>query len=53
MADGELEPGVVGTQEKEEEPLIEVLDDLEGAQKAIEAKAPADPNFTLLDDLRQ
>lgn len=38
---------------KEEEPLIEVLDDLEGAQKAIEAKAPADPNFTLLDDLRQ
>ena len=38
---------------KEEEPLIEVLDDLEGAQKAIEAKAPADPNFTLLADLRQ
>ena len=37
---------------KEEEPLIEVLDDLEGAQKAIEEKAPADPNFTLLEDLR-
>lgn len=37
---------------KEEEPLIEVLEDLEGAQRAIEEKAPADPNFTLLEDLR-
>ena len=40
------------SRKKEEEPLIEVLDDLEGAQKAIEEKAPADPNFTLLSDLR-